>query len=43
MKSSTQNGEYIVEYDIKKAQVEIYHTKGYNGKYSLTDIEEIKE
>jgi Tfp pilus assembly protein PilE len=43
VKSSTQNGEYIVEYDIKKAQVEIYHTKGYNGKYSLTDIEEIKE
>ncbi len=43
VKSSMQNGEYIVEYDIKKAQVEIYHTKGYNGKYSLTDIEEIKE
>ena len=43
VKSSTQNGKYMVEYDIEKAQVEIYNTKGYNGNYSLTDIESIEE
>lgn len=43
VKSSMQNGEYMVEYDIEKAQVEIYNTKGYEGKYSLTDIEKVEE
>lgn len=43
VKSSTQNGEYIVEYDIEKAQAEIYNTEGYEEKYSLTDIESIEE
>ena len=43
VKSNTKDGEYMVEYDIEKAQVEIYNTKGYEGKYSLTDIEKIEE
>lgn len=42
VKSDVKMGEYIVEYNIEKVQVEIYNTKGYNGKYSLTDIESIK-
>lgn len=43
VKSNTQDGEYIVEYNIERAQVEIYNTKGYEGKYSLNDIEKIEE
>lgn len=43
VKSNTKDGEYMVEYDIEKTQVEIYNTKGYEGKYSLTDIEKIEE
>lgn len=43
VKSNTQDGEYMVEYDLEKAQVEIYNTKGYEGKYSLTDIEKIEK
>ena len=34
---------YIVKYDIQNAKVEIYNTKGYEGKYSLTDIEQIEK
>ena len=29
--------------DIQNAKVEIYNTKGYEGKYSLTDIEQIEK
>lgn len=31
--------KYLVKYDIKNVEVEVYNTQGYNGKYSLTDIE----
>ena len=29
--------------DIENAKVEIYNTKGYDGKYSLKDIEQIQK
>lgn len=43
IKLSDTDELYIVKYDIKNAQVEIYNTKGYEGKYSLTDIEKIEK
>lgn len=44
IKLSDTDGLYIVKYDIKNAKVEeIYNTKGYEGKYSLTDIEKIEK
>ncbi len=35
--------KYLVKFDENNLQVEVYNTKGYNEKYSLTDIEEIEE
>ena len=43
IKLSDTNELYIVKYDIQNAKVEIYNTKGYEGKYSLTDIEQIEK
>ena len=44
IKLSDTDGLYIVKYDIKNAKVEeIYNTKVYEGKYSLTDIEQIEK
>ena len=40
VKSDKKNGIYVVKYDVQNVQVEIYNSKGYNGKYSLTEIEE---
>ena len=36
-----ENEEYLVKYDIKNVTVEVYNTKGYDGKYSLTDLEDL--
>lgn len=45
VKSDEENGWYIIKYDIKGVEVEIYNDKGFeNGGtnyYSLTDIEKI--
>ena len=35
------NGEYWVTFDEENCTVEVYNTEGYQGKYSLTDIENI--
>lgn len=36
----THNNEYyLIKFDDANATVEIYNTKGYDGKYSLTDID----
>ena len=43
VKSTDTDGQYIVKYDIENAKVEIYNTKGYDGKYSLKDIEQIQK
>lgn len=37
----TADNYYLVEYNIKEVEVEIYNTKGYEGNYSLTDIENL--
>lgn len=34
---------YIIRYEIDSMEVEVYNTLGYNGKYSLTDIDQIEE
>lgn len=31
--------KYLIEFNEKEIKVEIYNTKGYEGKYSLTDLE----
>lgn len=36
-------GDYIIGFDEQQNIAEIYYIKGYNGKYSLTDIEQIEE
>lgn len=33
------NEKYLLEFDENNLSVEVYNTKGYEGKYSLTDIE----
>ena len=34
--------KYLVKYDILNVKVEIYNTKGIEGKYSLTDIKDLE-
>lgn len=34
---------YLIQFDDTNATVEIYNTKGYNGSYSLTEIDAIEE
>ena len=36
---TTENEKYLLKFDEKNITVEIYNTKGYDGKYSLTDLE----
>ena len=40
--SNDEIGWYIFVYNIEETTAEIYNTTGYNGKYSLTDIEQIE-
>jgi Tfp pilus assembly protein PilE len=46
LKSDDKNGWYIIKYDIKNIEIEIYNTSGFendgNTVYSLTEIEKIK-
>ena len=37
------NEKYLIRFDEQNVTVEIYNTKGYQGKYSLTEIEKIKQ
>ncbi len=42
-KIQTKTGEtYLIEFDDTNATVEIYNTKGYNGQYSLTQIDNME-
>lgn len=45
VKSDEKNGWYIIKYDIKNVQVEIYNEKGFEDEgtiyYSLSDIENL--
>ncbi len=38
-----ENEKYLLKFDENNLAVQVYNTKGYNGKYSLTEIEDIKE
>ena len=38
-----EHGYFIVKYDISNANLEIINTKGYEGKYTLTQIVESQE
>lgn len=40
----SDSGEtYVIRFDENNLTVEVYNTLGYNGKYSLTDIDQIEE
>lgn len=42
-KIKTDDSEYyLVKFDEDNLTVEVYNTKGYDGKYSLTDIDQLK-
>lgn len=44
-KSDADNGYYVVAYNLEptnEMDVEIYNTQGYNGAYSLSDIEKVE-
>lgn len=45
VKSDEDNGWYIIKYDIKNVQIEVYNTKGFeNGEekyYSLTEMKDL--
>ena len=43
-KIDLENGEYyVIEFNENDLTVEVYNTLGFNGKYSLTDIDQIEE
>ena len=42
VESNSEKGWYVIVYNIDDTTAEIYHTIGYQGKYSLTDIEQIE-
>ncbi len=37
----SSNENYLIKFNEKTQSVEVYNTKGFDGKYSLTDIEKI--
>lgn len=38
-----EEGQYIIEFDEMNAKVEVYNIEGYDGKYSLSEIDQIQE
>lgn len=42
-KSDEKRGYYIIVYNMTDASAEIYNTEGFEGKFSLTDIEKIEK
>lgn len=42
-KMESDEREYLIQFDEENVAVEIYNTEGYDGKYSLTEIEQIQE
>ena len=46
VKSDEKNGEYIIKYDIKNIEIEIYNTQGFKNKdkyyYSLSELENLE-
>ena len=46
VKSDEKNGEYIIKYDIKNIEIEIYNTQGFKNEdkyyYSLSELESLE-
>ncbi len=42
VESNDEEGWYVIVYNVKDITAEIYHTIGFQGKYSLTEIEQIQ-
>lgn len=42
VESNDKEGWYVIVYNIDDTTAEIYHTIGYQGKHSLTEIEQIE-
>lgn len=46
VKSDEKNGEYIIKYDIKNVEIEIYNTQGFKNEnknyYSLNELENLE-
>lgn len=42
VESNDEDGWYVIVYNIDDTTAEIYHTIGYQGKHSLTEIEQIE-
>ena len=42
VESNATEGWYVIVYNIEDTSAEIYNTMGYNGKYSLTELEQIE-
>ena len=46
VKSDEKNGEYIIKYDIKNIEIEIYNTQGFTNEdkyyYSLSELESLE-
>lgn len=40
---TSNDDKYIIGFNIKGDKVEIYNTKGFDGKYSLTELEKIED
>lgn len=45
VKSDEKNGWYVIKYDIKNVQIEVYNTKGFENKetiyYSLSEMQDL--
>ena len=41
-KMKSEENEYLIKFDEVDVTVEVYNLNGYNGKYSLTEIEQIQ-
>ena len=37
-----ENEKYLIKFDDTNATVEVYNTLGYDGNYSLTDIDNLE-
>lgn len=42
VESNDEDGWYVIVYNIEETTAEIYNTEGFNGVYSLTDIQQIE-
>ena len=41
--SKEDYGYFVIEYNLKDTKIEVINTKGYLGKYTLTEINKLTE